>query len=104
MKFFTYAALVFGVSALRLDQQSTNGQLDLANEELFLSYPEAPINHDLAEISEGDDPKADEDADNDDEEDDLLKAVKAVIAKKGSVTMPDIKMIIKGKLKDEMHA
>ena len=103
MKFFTYAALVFGVSAITLNQQSSNG-LDLADEDLALTYPHlAPLDDDLAMIRAGNDTeKEEEEEDEDDDEDDLLKAVKAVIDKKGSVTMKDIRMIIKGKMKAMM--
>ena len=36
--------------------------------------------------------------------DDLLKAVKDIIAKKGSITVKDIRKLIKGKFKEEMKA
>ena len=103
MKFFTYAALVFGVSAINLNQMTTDEAVAQLEEdtELQLTYPTlAEVEDDFVEVDEEED-SGDE---GDEEEEAIKKEVEAFIEKNGSITLKDIRKIIKPKLKAHFKA
>lgn len=107
MQFHVYLALIFGVSAMKMNQASVE-------ENFLVQYPDPNmyVSQDGDTAADGGnatDGTGDPDSESDEEdeekdEDDLLQWIEEHIKEHGSVTLMDIKKMIKGHMKEIMKA